>query len=378
MQADIFCRVVDNYGDIGVCWRLARRLAHGCGWDVRLWVDDLASFARIQPGIDALAPRQRHGGVDIVRWTQAPDPALAPRDVVIEAFACDPPPAFIDAMRRSHPAWINLEYLSAEAWVESCHGLPSQRPDGLVKHFFFPGFTAATGGLLREPGLSAERDALQASAAQQDSFLRSIGVPEDALQLRRDGARTVSLFCYPAAPAPALVQALAADPRASLLLAPQGVAPGLDAACQAPGAPRLVRLPFVAQPDFDRLLWCADLNFVRGEDSFVRAAWAARPLVWQIYPQDGNIHLEKLEAWLARYPAPPSAQTLIRAWNQTETRQASAAATATVTAALGAALQPGAWQDWATAAREWDASQSALPDLAENLASFCADLVKKR
>ncbi|EHK63124.1 elongation factor P maturation arginine rhamnosyltransferase EarP [Achromobacter arsenitoxydans] len=370
MQADIFCRVVDNYGDIGVCWRLARQLARDHGWDIRLWVDDLASFAHIQPGIDASAPRQQAAGVDIVHWSDAPDPALTPRDVVIEAFACDPPAAFVDGMRRSHPVWINLEYLSAEAWVESCHGLPSQRPDGLVKHFFFPGFTAATGGLLRESGLSAERDALQASAGLQDSFLRSAGVPDDALALRRDGARTVSLFCYPSAPAGELAQALAADSRPTLLLAPQGVAPGLETACQAPGAPRLVRLPFIAQPDFDRLLWCADLNFVRGEDSFVRAAWAARPLVWQIYPQEENIHLEKLDAWLARYPAPESAHALIRAWNQPESGDTSAAATA--------ALAPDAWLAWIAAARLWDASQSALPGLAENLAAFCADLAKKR
>lgn len=374
MQADIFCRVVDNYGDIGVCWRLARRLAQGRGWDIRLWVDDLASFARIQPGIDAAASHQRFGGVDIVHWSDTPDPALAARDVVIEAFACDPPAAFLDSMRQRHPVWINLEYLSAEAWVESCHGLPSQRPDGLVKHFYFPGFTAATGGLLREPGLSQERDAWQASVADQNAFLQSLGVGEAILAQRVAGARTVSLFCYPSAPIAGLVQALAADPRPSVLLAPEGVGPGLEAACSMPGAPLLARLPFVAQPDFDRLLWACDLNFVRGEDSFIRAAWAARPLVWQIYPQDENAHLEKLEAWLARYPAPDGAQDLIRAWNQAGSDQDAAQTQARLTSALA----PAVWQAWAEAARDWDASQAAQPDLAENLADFCADLAKKR
>ena len=115
MQADIFCRVVDNYGDIGVCWRLARRLSHGCGWDVRLWVDDLASFARIQPGIAADLARQACQGIDIVHWSDAPDPTLAPRDVVIEAFACDPPAGFLDSMRRTHPVWICLLYTSDAA-----------------------------------------------------------------------------------------------------------------------------------------------------------------------------------------------------------------------------------------------------------------------
>ncbi|WP_025140533.1 elongation factor P maturation arginine rhamnosyltransferase EarP [Achromobacter sp. DH1f] len=371
MQADIFCRVVDNYGDIGVCWRLARRLAHGCGWDVRLWVDDLASFARIQPGIAADQARQACQGIDIVHWSDTPDPTLAARDVVIEAFACDPPAGFLDSMRRTHPVWINLEYLSAEAWVESCHGLPSQRPDGLVKHFFFPGFTPATGGLLREPALSAERNAFQADPGAQEAFLRNLGVSDALLSPRRTGARTVSLFCYPSAPLDGLVQALADDPVPTLLLAPQGVAPGLEAACARTGGPAVARLPFVAQPDYDRVLWCADLNFVRGEDSFVRAAWAARPLVWQIYPQEENIHLEKLEAWLARYPAPETAAALIRAWNLPANPGATARA-------LADALAPAAWPAWTQSARDWDLAQAAQPDLAENLAGFCAELAKKR
>ena len=369
MQADIFCRVVDNYGDIGVCWRLARRLCQGRGWQVRLWVDDLRTFARIQPGVAPDAARQVHTGIDIVHWTDTP-PDLKPGDVVIEAFACDPPAGFIQAMRARPPVWINLEYLSAEPWVESCHGLPSQRPDGLLKHFFFPGFTSATGGLLREPGLSAERDAFQASRSRQESFLRGLGLADNALAHWRASARLATLFCYPHAPTAALARTLAHDARPTLLLVPAGIAPGLEDA--AGGQLRIARVPFVAQSDFDRLLWCADLNFVRGEDSFVRAAWAARPLVWQIYPQHDDVHLDKLEAWLARYPCPPQAQALIRAWN------APSDAAAATAAALPAALAPSAWVDWQAAARAWDASQASRPDLGDTLADFCAELSRKR
>ena len=39
---DVFCRVVDNYGDAAVCWRLARQLADEHGARVRLWIDLLA------------------------------------------------------------------------------------------------------------------------------------------------------------------------------------------------------------------------------------------------------------------------------------------------------------------------------------------------
>lgn len=410
MRADIFCLVVDNYGDIGVCWRLARRLSEGHGWQVRLWVDDLRAFARLQPGILTDQARQVHSGIDIVHWTPSP-PALDPGDVVIEAFACDPPATFIEAMQRRQadtqdraPIWINLEYLSAEPWIEGCHGLPSTRSDGLLKHFFFPGFTAATGGLLREPGISEERDTFQASRGEQEQFLRGLGLANAALDHWRAGARLVSLFCYPHAPVAALAHALDRDARHTLLWVPEGVAPGLEQAVADPvaGHVQIARAPFVAQPDFDRLLWCADLNFVRGEDSFVRAAWAARPLVWQIYPQDDDAHRDKLEAWLARYPAPPQVQSVIRAWNTPGPGQttsghpakadaaisdASNAIDATdidptgagaTSATLAAALRPPIWQDWQNAALAWDSAQANLPDLGDRLADFCAELSRKR
>ena len=45
---DIFCNVVDNFGDIGVCWRLACNLASR-GKRVRLWVDDVSPLAWMAP-----------------------------------------------------------------------------------------------------------------------------------------------------------------------------------------------------------------------------------------------------------------------------------------------------------------------------------------
>ena len=276
-------------------------------------------------------------GIDIVHWTRRrrrPDAG----DVVIEAFACDPPDAFLDAMRQVHPVWINLEYLSAEVWIESCHGLPSQRPDGLVKHFYFPGFTPATGGLLREPGLSAERDALQASPEQQESVLRA-----GRQHARRAGATAPPrvLFCYPDAPSthwPRPWPPIRARP---CCWRPKAWRP----AWKRP-APRRAARPgqaaFVSQPDFDRLLWCADLNFVRGEDSFVRppgprVRWSGR-----------STRSTTRSIWTSSRPGWPATRhrrrpALIRAWNQPDSPQA-------LGPALAAALAPEAWQAWARAA----------------------------
>lgn len=60
---DIFCSVVDNYGDIGVTWRLARQLAAEHDLDVRLWVDDLAAFVRVCPSADVQLAEQLQQGV---------------------------------------------------------------------------------------------------------------------------------------------------------------------------------------------------------------------------------------------------------------------------------------------------------------------------
>ena len=295
MQWDIFCRVIDNFGDIGVCWRLAADLGHR-GESVRLWVDDASALAWMAPNG---AP-----GVEVHAWTAVVS-FPAPGDVVVEAFGCELPSAFIAAMasRQPQPAWINLEYLSAEDYVERSHGLLSPQFSGpgagLRKHFFYPGFTERTGGLLREPGLiDAQR------AFDRDAWLSALG------HARRPGEQVVSLFCYDGQPAlPALLAHLADAP--TLMLVTPGQATAQVAALLGltprPGGQadsgllRLGWLPPLPQVQFDRLLWACDLNFVRGEDSFVRAQWAGQPFVWQIYPQGDGAHEIKLEAFLQRF-----------------------------------------------------------------------------
>ena len=80
-------------------------------------------------------------------------------------------------------------------------------------------------------------------------------------------------------------------------------------------------LPFTDQDAYDRLLWACDLNVIRGEDSFVRAQWARKPLVWQAYRQEEGSHWPKIEAFLERYctdlpdMATHALQSLWRSWN---------------------------------------------------------------
>jgi len=279
--------------------------------------------------------------------------------VVIEAFGCELPAATQRAMaaRAAAPVWINLEYLSAEAYVERSHGLPSPQHGGpgagLVKWFFYPGFTASTGGLLREPGLIDQREAFEPSA-----WLGAHGFA------RRDGERCVSLFCYENPALPALLERLADAP--TLLLVTAGLAAHQVRGELGPslqrGRLRAVLLPYLPQTEFDRLLWTCDLNFVRGEDSWVRAQWAGRPFVWQAYPQADAAHRVKIEAFLDRLlaRAPDPAARVVRDWHRAWNEGRTALP----------ALPP--LHDWQHLVTDWRSGLLAQADLGTQLLGFVA------
>lgn len=328
-SCDIFCNVVDNYGDIGVCWRLARQLAHEHGLSVRLWVDDLRSFGKLCPELDVSLDEQRCREVEIRHWP-TDFPAVEPARLVIEAFACRLPESYVLAMaaHEPKPVWLNLEYLSAEEWVDGSHGLPSPHPTlPLTRYFFFPGFTRKTGGLLLERDLLTRRDAFLADAAAQDRYWQALGVLE-----RQAGELRVSLFGYENEAMEELLEAWSQGDVHLTCLLPEGRSlpqvagwfgqtSGKAGDIWQRGRLRVHVLPFVEQERYDELLWACDINFVRGEDSCVRAQWAAKPFIWQIYPQHDGVHLAKLEALRLRYTegVPPEAAQAVRdlwlAWN---------------------------------------------------------------
>lgn len=376
---DIFCSVVDNYGDAGIAWRLARILATEHGLPVRLHVDAPMVLARLVPGIDPAREGQRIDRVEVLSWP-GPHAALSsahPGAVVIEAFGCGLPEAYLHAMaaRDKPPVWINLEYLSAERWIEDCHGLASRHPTlPLTRYFFFPGFTTASGGLLRERDLFARRDAFRADVGARAALWRTLGVPDPL-----PGGIIVSLFCYPHAPVASLLEVWSAGDASVVAIVPEGVA---DYALErwigdelrrgqpcSRGRLTLVRVPFVRQDEYDRILWSCDLNFVRGEDSFVRAQWAGRPLVWNVYPQAEDAHRLKLDAFLDRYGSLPSGRAisplaaLSRAWNGSGDVGPAWWAVSRSTASL--TMHAEAWADALT----------HVPDLGTSLATFCLNRI---
>jgi uncharacterized repeat protein (TIGR03837 family) len=351
-QWDIFCQVIDNFGDIGVCWRLACNLAQR-GQQVRLWVDDPSALQWMAPHaqIDAVDLSQP---VQVRTWTvNAPRiGADIPGDVVIEAFGCSINPAWVisrntinsiaaragnttsnhdfsikDTSSNEHSlTWINLEYLSAEGYAARNHGLPSPVMEGpatgLTKWFFYPGFTAGTGGLLREADITLP----------------------NALPLTTDSTQRVSLFCYESPALPQLLQQLGQGPHKTQLQVTHGRAGAAVLktlqALKTPISNRQfskeipLKSPFdllnqlsnsehlhinflqpMPQPSYDALLRSCHLNVVRGEDSLVRALWAGQAFVWHIYPQGDGAHAAKLDAFLDWLQAPADLRLFHHVWN---------------------------------------------------------------
>lgn len=362
----IFCRVIDNLGDAGVAWRLARQLSRHLGHPVDLVIDHPATLARLEPelgpGCAAVAPPAAFRGVRVWSWTDLENRPEAldtvGRQVLVSAFSCELPEAVRGylSQHQTAPLWILFEYLSAERWVDDCHARPSplsQYPG--PRFFYFPGFTHRTGGLLREDELLETRDSWQrrprpdwASGAQ----------------------RWLTLWAYPDAPWPDFYRALERDDESWGWCLFEGTALTHAILAAQPGPLPIRVVPFQTQAGYDNCLWEADLNLVRGEDSFVRAQWAGKPLLWQIYPQPEGSHWPKLEAFLDVYlesveePLAPAIRALFLAWN----------GQGSLTDAW-AQVRP-LWGLWELHARHWSRELARQPDLVTQLVEFVEIVLK--
>ena len=299
MRWDIFCQIIDNYGDAGICWRLARSLAIQYDQNIRLFCDDLHTLQLIMMGQSHLK------GIEVLPWEASYQNARHPLelpDVVIQAFSCELPDRYLNSIlvAPQKPILIHLEYLSAEPWVADFHGKPSPNAHGLQKYFFFPGFQANTGGLLLDP--IPKKD--------QGPCPKSL---EAVWQQSRHHSKKVSIFSYPGAPIKEWLAGLNQLQEPCDIFLAFGNAELLNLQHHQWPNLNLISMPFIPQDDYDWLLAHCDFNIVRGEDSFIRSQLAGKPFIWNIYPQDDGAHDAKLKAFLDLYlqGVPPELQTLI-------------------------------------------------------------------
>ncbi|QQS16726.1 MAG: elongation factor P maturation arginine rhamnosyltransferase EarP [Neisseriales bacterium] len=311
---DIFCKVIDNYGDVGVSWRLATQLAQAHHMRVRFWIDKPEVLADLCTAFKIKSPKEpvvlcKHSiAIEVCHWQENVDYIA---NVVISMFGCTLPNHYLVAMQHHLPCplWYNLEYLSAETWVDRYHGMPSLKQNApLIQHFFVPGFSEKSGGLLRDVALLERRDRWQEDVKNSQALFDLLNLPADT-----SATYHVCVFCYPN---PALISLFKVWSKSkapiTVMMPTASALKSVEALFDVPlksnqllrlGSLNLKILPFVDQTIFTRLLWSCDCNIVRGEDSFVSALWAAKPFIWHVYPQHRAAHLIKLQAFIAHYTA---------------------------------------------------------------------------
>ncbi|WP_371751139.1 elongation factor P maturation arginine rhamnosyltransferase EarP [Snodgrassella alvi] len=375
-EAWVFVRVIDNYGDAGVGWRLSCLLAEYLHMHVRLWIDDTDALNKLVP-----AP-EKQARITIEAWqgdammqqqlSAAADPVL-----VIETFGCELPPQVLERIRQCRPLWLNWEYLTAEDWAVGLHAMSSLQPNGLEKYFWFMGIDEGSGGLLREPDYLAEREKFRQQPQLQQAFRQEYGLP-----LQHTGQLWL-VFAYTSGQwAQWMAMWQEADTPVTLWLAGGQVIESLRAAkliapeelqqegdiCDL-GNVTLVRIPFVPQAAFDRLLWLADAAIVRGEDSFVRALWAGLPFFWHIYRQDDDVHLQKLHSfWFKAMQGWPA--ELRQAFTVLSDDLNGAGAVSSLKREQAWQYLCAHWQSWVKSAAAWSEMLHGQDNALEKLARF--------
>lgn len=276
---DLFCKVIDNYGDAGFCLRLCRDLTR-YERKVRLFCDNLDVLRTIITNDDLSNPL-----LQISEW---PYSDYQPSDTVIEAFSCRPEKYLLEKIKERKSRVIELDYLSAEKWIEGCHKKPSFS-DGINSFFFFPGFTKNSGGLI------IEDDYLQKIKNHSKNFTNKLTVSyfsylnknlEKFIKVCQNSSYSFEILAFDGLPLRNLNNILGTD-----------IAPSEN---YVQGNITFTAKEMVPQNEYDDILISSDLNLVRGEDSIVRAMISGRPFLWQIYPQTEDTHREKMNALFDR------------------------------------------------------------------------------
>ena len=314
LDITILCRVVDNYGDIGFVYRLARELSSLSSIEktqIRLIVSDLKSFnaMALPPGISTSLAVQNYNGWKVIDWNACAEGKCEfteqPPKIILECFQCGRPEwldeILFSAQTTQTVQIVNVEYLTAEDWADDFHLLKSGTRSALVKKInFMPGFTKKTGGLVLDKHFvscvhskTAALECLKKYASK-----KTVALIEDTNLFRviafsyernfENEARALSEF------------AKNSGRKVQVLLAPGlGNAPFKKAAAAFKNI-SVYDLEYLPQLAWDALLTLADFSFIRGEDSFSRACLSGIPFVWHAYPQEEEFQLVKAAAVLKR------------------------------------------------------------------------------
>ena len=295
MPITVLCKVVDNFGDIGVVWRLCCQLSNQIKKEnftskINLIVDDLASFNKICNSVDSNKSFQIVENINIFNWN---DEKLCYDEfskndgenlsVILEVFQCGRPSwmekiLFEDKLNRTVQI-IMIDYLTAEKYAEDFHCLQSlTRSSKVQKVNFMPGFTNKTGGLIID--------------SEWEHFC--------------DYKNNKTLLCFTY---DRNWDALANACKKSNYIEKVLIAPGKGFESLKKSFYsnfikdsnlKIEELSFMNQNEWDKMLKNCGVLFIRGEESMSRACLSGIPFVWHAYPQSDEYQLIKVRALLER------------------------------------------------------------------------------
>lgn len=305
---DIFCEIIDNYGDIGVVYRTAKELQKIFPKSkIRAFLNKLDEFKKINSQVIDL-PSQNIDGIEYITFDYLRDNAneLLTAQVIIEAFGCQIPKEYMEIAYDNSELLINLEYLSAEDWIEDFHLQSSPLGRGkLKKVFFMPGFTEKSGGVIADSNyLERIQRVLENKEFYEKKYLSDI---ED-----RENKIIGTLFSYEKNFTPLLEDLKKLDKDVVILAMGEKTQDSLRKILKnfsiedfrnslKYGKIEIRFLNFLNQEEYEELINIVDFNFVRGEDSFIRAVLTGKPYMWHIYCQEEYAHMDKIEGFLDKY-----------------------------------------------------------------------------
>ena len=281
---DIFCEVIDNYGDVGVAYRLAREFK-------RIYSNKQLRF--IINKTEELDLIKKAEDITIIAYKNI-DKIETPADLIIETFACNIPETYMNKALKTSKLIINLEYFSSENWVDDFHLQESFLGGNLKKYFFIPGLSEKSGGIILDKEFLDRKNKVQEN---REYYLKQFNIDEKYDLI-------ISVFSYEKNFDNFLKTLQKLDKKVLLLLLSEKTQKNFIKYFDNNDyydKIKAVKLPFFTYDKYEELLALCDINLVRGEDSFVRALLLAKPFLWHIYPQDENAHIIKLESFLEKY-----------------------------------------------------------------------------
>ena len=281
---DIFCQVIDNYGDVGVAYRLAREFK-------RVYPNKKLRFVINQ--IEELNLIRKSENIEVILYKDISKIENS-ADLIIESFGCEIPKEYMDKALKNSKLIINLEYFSAEKWVDDFHLQESFLGGNLKKYFFIPGLSEKSGGILLDNEFLERKKKVEAN---KEYYLEKFGIKEKYDLIG-------SVFSYEKNFGSLIEELKKLGKKIILLMLSEKTQKNFIKYFDNGNnydKIKFVKLPFFTYDKYEELLALCDFNLVRGEDSFVRALLLGKPFLWHIYPQDENTHIKKLESFLEKY-----------------------------------------------------------------------------